>query len=101
MLIPFMVILLAHVIAGDAGHPQDLCDVCICTAVVGQQYNPCTVDLAGTFVPVGHIGGQALVFIWGSFDLDAFPGHLPSFRREDAKENSKLKDFFERPLSRV
>jgi hypothetical protein len=39
------------------------------------------------------------VFIWGSYDLEAFPCHKPSFRREDAKETPKLKDFFERPLS--
>ena len=65
MLVPFVVILLAPVIEGDAGHPENLCDVLIFAAVVGQQSNPCAVARAGAFLTVGNIGGQVLVVIWG------------------------------------
>jgi hypothetical protein len=100
MLRPFVVILLAPGIDGDVRHPEDLGDVWICAAVVGQQSYPCASELAGAFLPPGDRSGQVFMFIWGEFDLNASPCQMRSFRREDAKENSKLKDFFERPLSR-
>ncbi len=99
MLRPFVVILLAPGIDGDVRHPEDLGDVWICAAVVGQQSYPCASELAGAFLPPGDRSGQVFMFIWGEFDLNASPCQMRSFRREDAKENSKLKDFFERPLS--
>ena len=37
MLIAFVMILFAHVIDGDVGHPQDFGDVGIGVAIVGQQ----------------------------------------------------------------